>query len=47
MIADPITLLQCCHDTDGAAAVVMASVEVMKKYAAAAGTSRRTVIGLG
>jgi len=32
MIADPITLLQCCPNTDGAAAVVMASAEVAKKY---------------
>ena len=31
-IADPITLLQCCPNTDGAAAVVMASAEVAKKY---------------
>ncbi|HEX7738658.1 MAG TPA: thiolase family protein [Marmoricola sp.] len=33
MIADPITLLQCCPNTDGAAAVVMASEEWAKKYA--------------
>ena len=33
MIADPITLLQCCPNTDGAAAVVMASPEIAKKYA--------------
>lgn len=32
MIADPITLLQCCPNTDGAAAVVMASAEVAKKF---------------
>lgn len=32
MIADPITLLQCCPQTDGAAAVVMCSKEVAKKY---------------
>lgn len=32
MIADPITLLQCCPNTDGAAAVVLASEEWAKKY---------------
>ena len=32
MIADPITLLQCCPQTDGAAAVIMASAEVARKY---------------
>jgi acetyl-CoA acetyltransferase len=35
MIADPITLLQCCPNTDGAAAVVMASADVAKKYSEA------------
>lgn len=33
MIADPITLLQCCPNTDGAAAVVLASERVARKYA--------------
>lgn len=32
MIADPITLLQCCPNTDGAAAVVLASETVAKKH---------------
>ncbi|MBI5439893.1 MAG: thiolase family protein [Deltaproteobacteria bacterium] len=32
MIADPITLLQCCPATDGAAAVVMCSLEVARRY---------------
>lgn len=32
-IADPITLLQCCPNTDGAAAVVLASAEVAQKFA--------------
>ena len=32
MIADPITLLQCCPNTDGAAAVVLASAEVARRY---------------
>lgn len=32
MIADPITLLQCCPNTDGAAAVVLASAEMAQKY---------------
>lgn len=31
MIADPITLLQCCPNTDGAAAVVLASADVAAK----------------
>ena len=31
-IADPITLLQCCPNTDGAAAVVLCSEEFAKKY---------------
>ena len=34
MIADPITLLQCCPQTDGAAALVMCSKDVAKKYTA-------------
>jgi benzoylsuccinyl-CoA thiolase BbsB subunit len=34
MIADPITLLQCCPNTDGAAAVVLASVDFARKYTA-------------
>ena len=33
MIADPITLLQCCPNTDGAAAVVLASAEVARAHA--------------
>lgn len=32
MIVDPITLLQCCPNTDGAAAVVLCSAEVARKY---------------
>jgi len=32
IIADPITLLQCCPNTDGAAAVVLASAEFARKY---------------
>jgi acetyl-CoA acetyltransferase len=32
MIADPITLLQCCPNTDGAAAVVLASADFARKY---------------
>lgn len=32
MIAEPITLLQCCPNTDGSAAVVMCSMDVAKKY---------------
>ena len=34
LIADPVTLLQCCPNTDGAAAVVMCSMDVAKKYTA-------------
>ncbi|UUZ59525.1 thiolase family protein [Nocardioides sp. B-3] len=32
MISDPITLLQCCPNTDGAAAVVLVSAEIAEKY---------------
>ena len=32
MISDPITLLQCCPNTDGAAAVIMCSGEIAKRY---------------
>ena len=33
MIASPITLLQCCPNTDGAAAVIMCSMDVARKHA--------------
>lgn len=32
MICDPITLLQCCPNTDGAAAIIMCSMDVARKY---------------
>jgi benzoylsuccinyl-CoA thiolase BbsB subunit len=32
MICDPITLLQCCPNTDGAAAVILCSMKVAKRY---------------
>lgn len=32
MIVDPITLLQCCPNTDGAAAVVLCSMDVARKH---------------
>lgn len=32
MIADPITLLQCCPSTDGAAALVLCSADVARQY---------------
>ena len=32
MISDPITLLQCCPNTDGAAALVMCPMEMAKKF---------------
>ncbi|MHB2266314.1 thiolase family protein [Aliihoeflea sp. 2WW] len=32
MIADPITLLQCCPNTDGAAAIVLCSSEFARRY---------------
>jgi benzoylsuccinyl-CoA thiolase BbsB subunit len=32
MIVDPITLLMCCPNTDGAAAVIMTSMDVARKY---------------
>lgn len=35
MICDPITLLQCCPNTDGAAAVILCSMDVARKYTSA------------
>ena len=32
MICDPITLLQCCPNTDGAAAVIFCSAKVARRY---------------
>jgi len=32
MICDPITLLQCCPNTDGAAAVIMCSMDLARRY---------------
>lgn len=32
MIADPITLLQCCPQTDGAAALIMCSTDLARRY---------------
>jgi len=32
MICDPITLLQCCPNTDGSAAAILCSMKVAKKY---------------
>jgi benzoylsuccinyl-CoA thiolase BbsB subunit len=32
MICDPITLLECCPNTDGAAAAVLCSIKVAKRY---------------
>ena len=32
MICDPITLLQCCPNTDGAAAVILCSMNVAKRF---------------
>lgn len=32
MICEPITLLQCCPNSDGAAAVVLCSMDVARKY---------------
>jgi len=32
MISDPITLLMCCPNTDGAAATVLCSMDVARKY---------------
>lgn len=33
MICDPVTLLMCCPNTDGAAAAILCSLKVAKKYA--------------
>jgi benzoylsuccinyl-CoA thiolase BbsB subunit len=32
MICDPITLLQCCPNTDGAAAVILCSMEIARRH---------------
>lgn len=32
LIADPITLLQCCPNTDGAAAVIMCTMDAARKF---------------
>jgi len=32
MICEPITLLQCCPNTDGAAAVILCSMDIARKY---------------
>jgi benzoylsuccinyl-CoA thiolase BbsB subunit len=32
MVADPITLLECCPNSDGAAAVVMCSADIARRY---------------
>jgi benzoylsuccinyl-CoA thiolase BbsB subunit len=32
MIADPITMFQCCPNTDGAAAIILCSMDVARKY---------------
>lgn len=32
MICDPITLLQCCPNTDGAAAAILCSMKIAKRY---------------
>lgn len=32
MIYDPITLLQCCPNTDGAAAAILCSVDIARRY---------------
>jgi benzoylsuccinyl-CoA thiolase BbsB subunit len=34
MISDPITLLMCCPNTDGAAAAILCSMKVARKYTA-------------
>ena len=47
MIADPITMLQCCPQTDGAAAVVMCSKDVAKKYTAKFVKIAASTIGSG
>ena len=34
MIADPITMLQCCPNTDGASALVLCSMDIARKHTA-------------
>lgn len=44
MVADPITLLQCCPNTDGAAAVVMCSSDLARRLGARAVRIRASVL---
>lgn len=43
-IADPITLLECCPNTDGAAAVVMCSLDLARRLGARAVKVRASVL---
>ncbi|MFF0815052.1 thiolase family protein [Rhodococcus sp. NPDC003318] len=47
MIADPLTMLQCCPTGDGAAAVVVVSDEVLRRLGVPAMTVRASVIHSG
>lgn len=47
MIADPLTMLQCCPTGDGAAAVVVVSDAVLRRLAVPAMTVRASVIHSG
>ena len=47
MICDPITLLQCCPNSDGAAAVILCSADMAKKLSSKPVTVAASVLKMG
>jgi len=47
MICDPITLLQCCPNTDGAAAAILCPISIARKYTAKPVTVAASVLKMG
>jgi len=47
MICDPITLLQCCPNSDGAAAVVLCPADMAKRYTSKPVTVAASVLKMG
>ncbi|MBW2370490.1 MAG: thiolase family protein [Deltaproteobacteria bacterium] len=47
MICDPITLLQCCPNSDGAAAVILCPLDMAQKYSAKPVTVAASVLKMG
>lgn len=47
MICDPITLLQCCPNTDGAAAAVVCSMDTARKYSSRPVSVAASVLQMG